>query len=300
MALNGGPEFKFTEAISLFVNCATQAEVDDLWEKLSAGGEEQQCGWLKDKYGLSWQIIPQALMDLLQDKDAAESAAGHGGHAQDGQDRHCRLETSVRTRIIRDTENRLGYLDRSHERKITVITEMSTAQLRATLNGQMIAPDDAEYDKARTVFYGGIDRRPAVIVRVADATDVARVVSLARETGLELAVRSGGHSVAGHSVSDGGIVLDLSAMRALDIDVEQRTAWVETGLTAAEYTATAERPWPRDRVRRHRLGRDRRDHAGWRCWISRPQIRPHDRLSAGRRGCDRRWPAAPCRCRESS
>ena len=69
------------------------------------------------------------------------------------------------------------------------------------------------YDEARTVFSGGIDRRPAVIVRVADATDVARVVSLARETGLELAVRSGGHSAAGHSVSDGGIVLDLSDMR---------------------------------------------------------------------------------------
>ena len=116
---------------------------------------------------------------------------------------------------------------------------ISIPQLRAALTGRVIAPDDAEYDKARTVFYGGIDRRPAVIVRVADATDVARVVSLARETGLELAVRSGGHSAAGHSVSDGGIVLDLSAMRALEIDVEQRTAWAETGLTAGEYTTTA-------------------------------------------------------------
>jgi len=73
VALNGGPQFKFTEAISLFVNCATQAEVDELWAKLSDGGEEQQCGWLKDKYGLSWQIIPQALMDLMQDKDAAKA-----------------------------------------------------------------------------------------------------------------------------------------------------------------------------------------------------------------------------------
>ena len=116
---------------------------------------------------------------------------------------------------------------------------ISIPQMRATLKGRVIAPDDTEYDKARTVFSGGIDRRPAVIVRVADATDVARVVSLARETGLELAVRSGGHSAAGHGVSDGGIVLDLSAMRALDIDVEQRTAWAETGLTAGEYTATA-------------------------------------------------------------
>jgi len=73
VALNGGPQYKFTEAISLFVNCATQAEVDDLWEKLSAGGEQGPCGWLKDKYGLSWQIIPQALMDLMQDKDPVKA-----------------------------------------------------------------------------------------------------------------------------------------------------------------------------------------------------------------------------------
>jgi len=120
-----------------------------------------------------------------------------------------------------------------------VLKEISIPQLRTVLTGQIITPGDAEYDKARTVFYGGIDRRPVVIVRVADANDVKRVVSLAREAGLELAVRSGGHSVAGHSVSDGGIVLDLSAMRALDFDVEQRTAWAETGLTAGEYTTRA-------------------------------------------------------------
>ncbi len=112
-------------------------------------------------------------------------------------------------------------------------------QLRAALSGRVIAPGEAGYDEARIVFYGGIDRRPAVIVRVADAADVSRLVSLARETGLELAVRSGGHSVAGHGVSEGGIVLDLSAMRALDIDVERRTAWAQTGLTAGEYTVAA-------------------------------------------------------------
>jgi hypothetical protein len=86
---------------------------------------------------------------------------------------------------------------------------LSIPRLRAALNGRVIAPDDPGYDHARTVVYGGFDRRPAVIVRVADATDVAHVVSLAHETGLELAIRSGGHSNAGHSVSDGGIVLDL-------------------------------------------------------------------------------------------
>jgi predicted 3-demethylubiquinone-9 3-methyltransferase (glyoxalase superfamily) len=73
MALNGGPHFKFTEAISLFVNCETQQEVDELWEKLSEGGEKGRCGWLKDKYGLSWQIIPKALGELLADKDPKKS-----------------------------------------------------------------------------------------------------------------------------------------------------------------------------------------------------------------------------------
>lgn len=68
-ALNGGPMFKFTEAISLFINCETQPEVDELWEKLSAGGEKSRCGWLKDKYGLSWQIIPSVLGELMRDKD---------------------------------------------------------------------------------------------------------------------------------------------------------------------------------------------------------------------------------------
>lgn len=69
MALNGGPLFKFTEAISFFVNCETQEEVDELWAKLSAGGKESQCGWLKDKFGLSWQIIPSTLGRMLGDKD---------------------------------------------------------------------------------------------------------------------------------------------------------------------------------------------------------------------------------------
>jgi predicted 3-demethylubiquinone-9 3-methyltransferase (glyoxalase superfamily) len=73
MALNGGPHYKFTPAISLFVNCETQAEVDELWERLSAGGRKDRCGWLQDKFGLSWQIIPSALPRLLGDKDPAKA-----------------------------------------------------------------------------------------------------------------------------------------------------------------------------------------------------------------------------------
>jgi len=73
IALNAGPQFKFSEAISFFINCETQQEVDDLWEKLSAGGQKSRCGWLKDKYGLSWQVIPTALGEMLQDKDPKKS-----------------------------------------------------------------------------------------------------------------------------------------------------------------------------------------------------------------------------------
>src|SRR5918993_1495822 len=123
-------------------------------------------------------------------------------------------------------------------------TTVSIPELRAVLNGRVISPEDAAYDTVRAVFYGARSRRPALIVRVADATDVSHVVSLARERGLELAVRSGGHSLAGHSTTDGGIVLDLSEMKGLEIDLPRRTAWAETGLTAGEYTAAAGAPRP--------------------------------------------------------
>jgi FAD/FMN-containing dehydrogenase len=121
------------------------------------------------------------------------------------------------------------------------MTTISIEKLRADLEGRVIGPDDGGYDEAREVFYGGIDKRPAVIVRVANDADVSRVIGLARDTGMELAVRSGGHSVAGHGVSDGGIVLDLADMKTIDVDADARTAWVETGLTAVEVAnATAE------------------------------------------------------------
>ncbi|HTE83269.1 MAG TPA: VOC family protein [Dehalococcoidia bacterium] len=75
IALNGGPQFTFTPAISFFVNCETQPEIDDLWQKLSEGGETERCGWLKDKFGLSWQIVPSVLGGMLQDEDAKRSTA---------------------------------------------------------------------------------------------------------------------------------------------------------------------------------------------------------------------------------
>jgi predicted 3-demethylubiquinone-9 3-methyltransferase (glyoxalase superfamily) len=73
VALNGGPAFNFTEAISFVVNCDSQEEVDYYWSKLSAGGEESRCGWLKDKFGLSWQVVPTLLTEMLKDKDAAKA-----------------------------------------------------------------------------------------------------------------------------------------------------------------------------------------------------------------------------------
>jgi FAD binding domain len=125
----------------------------------------------------------------------------------------------------------------------------SITQLRAKVTGRVVGPADPAYDQARTIFYGGFDRRPSLIVQAADAADVARVVALARETGLELAVRSGGHSLAGHSVLDGGIVLDLSAMHALDIDTEARSAWAQAGLTAGDQPVPGAGSGAQDTVR---------------------------------------------------
>jgi FAD binding domain/Berberine and berberine like len=117
---------------------------------------------------------------------------------------------------------------------------VSVSDLHATVKGRVIIADDPDYDAARTPFYGGFDAHPALIVRAADAGDVSYVVSLARDSGLDLAVRSGGHSMAGHSTSEGGIVLDLRDLNGLEIDVSGRTAWAGPGLTAAEFTqATA-------------------------------------------------------------
>ena len=113
--------------------------------------------------------------------------------------------------------------------------------LRSQLEGEVIAPDDGGYDEARHVFFKGFDRTPLAVARAASADDVSKVVTAARDSGLDLAVRSGGHSRAGYGTTDGGLVLDLSAMKSLEIDADSKTAWVETGIRAGEFTiATGE------------------------------------------------------------
>ena len=119
----------------------------------------------------------------------------------------------------------------------TAVTDLNA--LRAGVQGHVITPDGAQYDAAGALFYGGVDARPTVIVRVANADDVARSIAFARGSDLELAVRSGGHSVAGHSTTNGGIVIDLHDMRALDIDPAAGVASAEPGLTAGEFTTAA-------------------------------------------------------------
>ena len=114
------------------------------------------------------------------------------------------------------------------------------AALASSIDGRVIVPGSEAYDAMRRVFLGDVDPRPAAIVRVANAADVARVIEFARSTGVELAIRSGGHSNAGQSTTDGGVVLDLRDMTAIDLDVAGGTVWAETGLAAIELTtATA-------------------------------------------------------------
>ena len=104
------------------------------------------------------------------------------------------------------------------------------------IKGRVITAADPAYDQARTVFYGGIDKRPRAIIQVADVEDVRQVIQTARAEGIELAIRSGGHSVVGHSTTDGGLVIDLRTMSKIEIDPGARTAWVETGATALQVT----------------------------------------------------------------
>lgn len=133
-------------------------------------------------------------------------------------------------------------MDRSSAETENTLTRMgiSSSDLRSRFKGRVITADDEDYNPARAVFYGGIDKKPAVIIRVTEAEDIKNAIALAGETGMELAVRSGGHSAAGYGLSEGGIVIDLRDMRELKVDTENRTAWAETGLTAGEYTTAVD------------------------------------------------------------
>lgn len=121
----------------------------------------------------------------------------------------------------------------------TTLTDDRLKRLRADLSGDLITPSDPDYDAARTVFYGNVENRPALIVRPRNAADIAQTIRLARETGLELAIRSGGHSGAAHSTTQGGILLNLSTMKGMEFDLDARTLWAESGLTAGEVTHAA-------------------------------------------------------------
>jgi FAD/FMN-containing dehydrogenase len=115
-------------------------------------------------------------------------------------------------------------------------TLQSPHRTLVNIAGRVVTPDDPTYDKTRAVFYGGIDKRPSAIVRVANVDDVRRVIAMARRQGYELAIRSGGHSIVGHSTTDGGLVIDLRDMSKIEIDPHGRTAWVEAGATALQVT----------------------------------------------------------------
>lgn len=146
-------------------------------------------------------------------------------------------------RQIQHQNRASGFAEKSNGAAVvpaTLAREIVT-ELRRDLSGRVIAPSDAEYHAARTPFYSGIDRYPVAIIRAANVQDVIYTIAFARQAGLELAVRSGGHSGAGHSVSDGGLVLDLRGLNELQIDPIARTAWAGSGLTAGEYTAAADR-----------------------------------------------------------
>jgi FAD/FMN-containing dehydrogenase len=119
----------------------------------------------------------------------------------------------------------------------TATTQAATLDaLRSAVSGPVIGPDDDGYDEARAVMYGGNDKHPAAIVKVADAGDIAATIKIARDGGLPLSVRSGGHSVTGASVVDAGIVIDVRDLTSVDLDVEGRTAWAGSGLTAVDFS----------------------------------------------------------------
>src|SRR5438067_6341723 len=128
-----------------------------------------------------------------------------------------------------------------HEAEFTRgLNDRAVRDLETHLLGNLIRPGDADYDAAGQAWNTVYSRRPALIVRAADAADVIRSVQFAREFDLPLAIRSGGHSLAGHSTVDGGLLLDLGRMRGMSIDAARQQAWVQPGITWGGYTAQAQ------------------------------------------------------------
>ena len=151
-------------------------------------------------------------------------------------------------------------------------SRLDLAAFSAGISGTIIRPEDAAYDEARQVQSAWVDRRPAIIVKAAGSDDVAKSVAFAKASGREIAVRSGGHSVAGYGVADDAVVVDLSAMKGLHIDPDRRLAWAGPASPPAS-TVRRGRPRPGDALRRHELGRSRWDHARRRHRLARAEAR---------------------------
>ena len=129
-----------------------------------------------------------------------------------------------------------------------VTTNLTIPELRKMFDSQLVAPGDATYDISRASLYGGFDYHPAMILRPTHADQVAQVVNLARQSGLELAIRSGGHSLAGHSLSHGGIVLDLVNMQSMQIDRKGSSAWAQSGSFTGKSNCTSSASSSRSRL----------------------------------------------------
>ncbi len=165
------------------------------------------------------------------------------------------------------------------------------ASLRARVTGEVVIPGDATYDEARRVWNGMIDKHPAVIVRAADDGDVMAVLALARSTGLPLAIRGGGHNVAGNGTVDGGIVLDMGGRTRVEVDVTAGLVRVEAGATLRDVDAGDGAARPRGAHRRGLGHRDRGLHPGRWCRLADAPVRAHDRQPrGGRRDPARRQP----------
>ena len=170
----------------------------------------------------------------------------------------------------------------------TPVPDAALRQLGADLTGELLLPADPGYDTARAVFNAMIDRRPLAAIRCTDATDVLRGVAFAREHGLALSVRGGGHNVAGSAVADDGLLLDMSGMKGLSFDRSGETVRAEPGLTLGEFDCGHPGARAGHHARRGVDDRDRRAHPGRRTRLAERPPRPGLRQPGGRRDGHRR------------